>query len=105
MFTSLQVAAALYDLHSCQVVHSNVTPANLAFFPAEQKWKLMNVESARKVGEVADVATTIFHASPEVLEAAKEGMQLVLQPSADMWAYGMIAFEVFTGLMGRSVLG
>ena len=45
-----------------------------------------------------DIITTISYASPEVLEAVEEGStEVALQTSADMWAYGIIAFETFTG--------
>ena len=92
------MAYALADLHSRNVVHCDVKPANLAFFPMEHKWKLLDIDSAMEVGVAGRIITTISYASPEVLEAVEEGRaELVVQPSADMWAYGIIAFEVFTG--------
>ena len=95
---SLEVAAALYDLHSSNVVHCDVKPANLAFFPMEHKWKLLDIDSALEVGVPGEIVTTISYASPEVLEAVEGGeAELAMQPSADMWAYGIIAFEVFAG--------
>ena len=92
------MSLALDDLHSRNVVHCDVKPANLAFFHAEHKWKLLDLDSALEVGVDGEITTTITYASPEVLEAVVEGKtHLALQPSADMWAYGIIAFEVFTG--------
>ena len=97
LIVSLQVATALYDLHSNEVVHCDVKPANLAFFPMEHRWKLLDIDSAMEVGVAGDIFTTISYASPEVLEAVNDGQtELVLQASNDMWAYGIIAFEVFT---------
>ena len=50
------------------------------------------------VGVGGDIITTISYASPEVLQAVEEGRtELALQTSADMWAYGIIAFETLTG--------
>ena len=92
------MATALYDLHSAGVVHCDVKPANLAFFPTDHTWKLLDIDAAMDVDVAGDIITTISYASPEVLEAVEEGLtELALQTSADMWAYGIIAFEVFTG--------
>ena len=89
---------ALCDLHSHDVVHCDVKPANLIFFPAEHKWKLLDLDSALKVGEAGNIITTISYAAPEILEAVEEcRTELALQTSADMWSYGIIAFEMFTG--------
>ena len=93
-----KVAAALYDIHRRDVVHCDVKPANLAFFPMEHKWKLLDIDSALEAGVPGEIITTIPYASPEVLEAVEEGRtELAVHPSADMWAYGIIGFEVFTG--------
>ena len=92
------MATALSDLHGHNVVHCDVKPSNLAFFPSEHRWKLLDIDSALEVGATGEIMTTIPYASPEVLEAVEAGRaDVALQTSADMWAYGIIAFEAFTG--------
>ena len=99
---SPQVATALCDLHNRGAVHCDVKPANLAFFPEVHKWKLLDIDSALEVGVVGEIITTISYASPEVLAAVKDGQEeLAAQSSTDMWAYGIIAFEVFTGMFWK----
>ena len=94
------------DLHSHNIVHCDLKPANLAFFPQEHKWKLLDIDSALEVGVAGEIITTILYASPEVLEGVEDGLsELALQTSADMWAYGIIAFEMFAGVFAQFTIG
>ena len=84
-------ATALYDLHDNNVVYCDIKPANLACYPSEHKWKVLDTDSAMKVRMVSEIFTTVSYASPEVSVAVKDGQaELALQSSADMWAYGII---------------
>ena len=87
-------------LHGLGIVHGDLNPKNLAFFPSGRKWKLLNLDS----GSTADnkrrpALTDIAYASPELL-GDKNGFsdELECDPAVDMWSFGVIAFEVLTGM-------
>ena len=48
-------------------------------------------------GEVADMSFTVKYAAPETIRAFRRGAETVkAHPSVDVWAFGMICFELLT---------
>lgn len=51
----------------------------------------------RCVGDVLKVSGTLTHTAPEATLAWATGSHLAVQPSLDVWALGVTAFECITG--------
>ena len=68
------------------------------WFGAESAWKLVDLEHAAVEGQTAAQGSVGAHPPPEFLElqAQEETTVVRLASSADMWSFGVIAFEVLT---------
>lgn len=85
-------------LHSEDIIHGDIQPSNIMFFSASRSWKLLDTDFSVKKGLPCAIHYTPLYASPEVIHAAVEGQSsITLEPSADMWSFGIVAFEVLTG--------
>jgi len=79
------------------VVHCDLEPENVVFFKAENKWKLIDFDSAVRSGFSSEINATLSYASPEIVRGEKEGKtQARVDTSTDMWSFGILAFEVLT---------
>ena len=85
------------EIHAHGVVHGDVKPSNIVFFPENVKWKLIDLDGAQKARERRAVCFTAPYAAPEVLRGWQEGELPVAQPSSDIWSCGIVAYEVLTG--------
>ena len=65
------------------------------FFPSDNAWKLLDLDSAAIAGEPSIVHKTLVYASPEVV--GENQRAVIFQTSADMWAFGIIVFETMSG--------
>jgi len=102
-----QVAMTLDFIHLCGLVHRDLKPENI-MFRGEVNPKTMPQtvlidfglgEKGRKQGDVQ--AATLSHASPERILAFQQGSHTtrIDHPDrVDVWAFGVIAYEVLTGL-------
>lgn len=92
------VAAALSQLHSMGLVQMDIRPANIMFFGKEGAWKLVDFENWAWSGQAADVSYALRYTSPEIPAADLAGeATIAADPSMDMFALGILAFEVMTG--------
>eukprot|EP00931_Biecheleriopsis_adriatica_P050264 TRINITY_DN29094_c0_g1_i1.p1 TRINITY_DN29094_c0_g1~~TRINITY_DN29094_c0_g1_i1.p1 ORF type:complete len:719 (+),score=125.45 TRINITY_DN29094_c0_g1_i1:70-2157(+) len=97
--TLLEVAKAMAYVHSQGVIHADLTGRNVL---------LSSAEGRRFVAKVADFGMshftlghafatntlgTITHMPPEMLKTENS----VLVPAADVWAFGIISWEVYHG--------
>lgn len=90
---------ALIDLHASRIIHCDLKPENIMFFGSEYKWKVLDLDSAVIEGSVSEVYSTRQYAAPEIERAKQQGSNaMVLFRSADMWSFGVILFEVMSGL-------
>lgn len=92
------VACALSQLHSMGLVQMDIRPANVMFFGKEGAWKLVDFENWAWAGQPADVSYALRYSSPEIPAADLAGdATIAADPSFDMFALGILAFEVMTG--------
>ena len=91
-----QVLEALECVHGEGVIHGQVDPAHLMWFATDFSWKLISLTKASYVGAFAALPTESRYASPEAIRSAADGTRVRLEPSVDMWSFGVLAFEVLT---------
>ena len=96
-----QILEALEYLHSHHVTHGNLSPSNIMWFSSDFCWKLVELDYASPIEDKAMVPPFLSrYAAPELIMAFHNRRhQVRLRPAADMWSVGVIAFEVFTGML------
>jgi formylglycine-generating enzyme required for sulfatase activity len=114
-----QLGEALDQAHEKSVVHRDVKPSNLflTYEGREPVVKLLDFGIAKVVtGGAKHTATqtgTLAYAAPEQLGsawramAAKQGVVIAqgVSPQTDVWAMGLVAYELLTGLGGGQLWG
>jgi len=94
-----QILCALTELHNHNIVHCDLKPDNIMFFAPAHKLKLVDLDSSVSVGQESVVHATIWYSPPEIELARKQGIEtMVLDTKVDMWSFGIIVFEVVSGL-------
>jgi len=93
-----QILLGLADIHSQGYVHCDLRPSNIMLFRSANKWKLLEFDSASSAGRSTQTSTTVTYAAPEIARAEREGKtEIIPHASADLFAVGVIAFELLTG--------
>ncbi|GIL60143.1 hypothetical protein Vafri_14777 [Volvox africanus] len=94
-----QILAALMHLHSHRIVHRDIKPANIMWFDDAHRFKLIDLAESAAFGEAALPCCTPLYSAPEQIKSALEGKAspAAVTPAADMWSFGIMAFEVFSG--------
>jgi len=68
------------------------------FFVSKHKWKLLDTDLSVEIGQPCLIQYTPMYASPEMVRAEDSGQtSIILETSADIWSYGILAFEMLTG--------
>ena len=98
LLTGAQILMGLADIHGCNVVHFDLKPKNIMWFSKEHKFKLLDLGSSVFTGSRSHQCTTLNYTAPEVVQAAQRRRRVVVEASADMWSFGMIAIEVLAGV-------
>jgi len=92
------LAERLADLHALSVVHRDLKPSSVMYFPQDGRWKLIDLDAAAIIGEEAKICCTLEYACPEVIIAdSQKETRMVTQTSMDLFSLGIICFEVITG--------
>ena len=92
------VAACLRQIHAAGYVHGAVKPAHILLHSELNRWALADFDRAAVTGTVKPPEPVLPYAPPEVVAADGSGHHgVVVDPSQDAWALGVVAFELLTG--------
>ena len=93
----VQILRSLECIHSQGIVHGHLDPSHIMWFSADSTWKLIGLSSASPTGEPAVPSNAGRFACPELTRTVRQGpKQIGMEPSMDMWSFGVVAFEVLT---------
>ena len=91
---------AVEHMHVRRIVHRDLKPSNIMLFLELNTWKIIDMGSYAIAGTRAPTSYTLEYCSPEVAAAVMAGDETVVaNPASDMWALGVIAFQLATGVM------
>lgn len=98
-----KICKAVCYIHERGIVHRDIKPENIVIFNDTLTWKLIDFGSWARKGCVAAFEYTLRYAPPEVLTAHATDDDILAMPSMDMWALGLLFWEVLTGeaLLGQ----
>ncbi|KAA6381598.1 MAG: putative AGC family protein kinase, partial [Streblomastix strix] len=96
-----QITSAVHQLHINNIIHGDLKPENVLVMK-DYRVKLSDFGLARKIEEGRDYLTamggTTFYLGPELLQKEAESRQkakkLIQTPAADIWAIGVMMFEL-----------
>lgn len=98
------VGKALSSLHSCGLVHGNISLSHIGKY--ETKWKVAEILSIQREGDVFDPDRFSPSSPPESVVPRQQAgtthevtfrTDLETNPAIDIWAFGKLAFEALVG--------
>jgi len=108
----MDIAQGMEDLHRCDLIHADLKASNILVYPLLMEREAEKVDGSEeaalsvifqtKIGDfdTSDgVVGTGFWRAPEVLQALRNGVKPILSPAADVYSYGMLCYELLTGLI------
>ena len=101
---AVQILTALGDLHQRKIAHGNLDPSHIVWSSADLCWKFADLDFAARFGDPLPLHQRVAtrYTAPEIRRAIDEDISAPADGSADIWAFGLIAFEIFTGEIHRS---
>ncbi|KAL0035895.1 hypothetical protein WJX77_006910 [Trebouxia sp. C0004] len=92
------VCKAVCGLHQREIVHGDLRPANVMWFSSSFSMKLVDFARWSDKGMPSPLNITLTCAAPELVAADANGERVVhSSPATDMWALGVLAYEMFAG--------
>ncbi|KAA6425624.1 MAG: serine threonine kinase [Trebouxia sp. A1-2] len=92
------VCKAVCGLHQREIVHGDLRPANVMWFSSSFSMKLVDFARWSDKGMPTPLNITLTCAAPELVAADANGEKVVhSSPATDMWALGVLAYEMFAG--------
>jgi serine/threonine-protein kinase len=91
---SLQIARVLTHIHACKIIHRDIKPENL-HIDREGKLRLMDFGFAKMEG--VHFTRSGFTVGTPSYMSPEQVLGRPLTPQADIYAFGILLFELFTG--------
>lgn len=92
------VCKAVCGLHQRDIVHGDLRPGHVMWFSSSFSMKLVDFARWSDKGLPTPLNITLTYAAPELVAADANGEKVVhSSPAADMWALGVLAYEMFAG--------
>lgn len=92
-----QIARGMSAIHSAGIIHGDIKPTNV-LLDEKQRAVVVDFGLMRWLGDLEDMSIVVgtpAYIPPEVVKA--DSIELRLTPAADVFALGVMAFEMFTG--------
>lgn len=91
-----KVLEGLQEMHQKGIVHCDIKPSNIMSFGEEWRWKIIDLESAKKVGKHSRLRVTYNYAAPEMIQSLYYHQESFdVKTSLDMFSFGVIVYELF----------
>jgi eukaryotic-like serine/threonine-protein kinase len=96
-----QVVESLKYLHEREFVHRDLKPENIMCFPGG-RWKLLDLDVSARAGSYQPpLVGTPGYMAPEFVQA-DPGALVEVQPSSDIFSFGILMYELFAGEAPRA---
>ena len=96
------VAASLQSMHEKGYAHNNVQPRNIFRYKVSGEnsyvWKIIDLQTARKVGFQVSGKFNPLYCSPEVCQQiAEKGTTVTSKSTNDTWSFGLVLYLLTSG--------
>jgi len=95
-----EIAQGLQYLHSCQIVHGDLRGANILI---KEDWSACLADFGLSTFSDATASITtkrggsLYWMAPELLDPDRFGIKFVRTPASDVYAFGCVCLELYTG--------
>ncbi|KAF8183900.1 kinase-like domain-containing protein, partial [Mycena galopus ATCC 62051] len=95
-----EIAQGLQYLHSCGIVHGDLRGTNILI---KQDWSACLADFGLSIFSDATSSTTtnrggsLYWMAPELLDPDSSGDKITRTPASDVYAFGCVCFELYTG--------